>query len=164
MLIRDALATDLPAIVEIYNATVASRIVTADLEPVTVASREAWFAAHTSNDRPLWVMDDAGIVAGWLGFQPFYGRPAYQGTAELSIYVAADYQRQGVGRQLLQQAIGTSPMLGITTLLGFIFADNSPSLRLFEQFGFQQWGCLPKIARFEHSEQSLVIMGKHIGE
>ena len=37
---------DLPEIVAIYNSTVASRQATADLQPVSVAEREAWFAAH----------------------------------------------------------------------------------------------------------------------
>ena len=37
---------DLPEIVAIYNSTIASRQVTADLQPVSVAEREAWFVAH----------------------------------------------------------------------------------------------------------------------
>lgn len=31
--------TDLPKIVDIYNETIASRMVTADLEPVSIASK-----------------------------------------------------------------------------------------------------------------------------
>ena len=41
MTLRDATEADLPAIVEIYNATIPGRMVTADLEPVTVESRRA---------------------------------------------------------------------------------------------------------------------------
>ena len=37
--LRDATEADLPAIVEIYNATIAGRMVTADTSPVTVESR-----------------------------------------------------------------------------------------------------------------------------
>jgi hypothetical protein len=36
MKIRDAIEADLPGIIEIYNATVSTRIVTAELEPTTV--------------------------------------------------------------------------------------------------------------------------------
>lgn len=35
---------ELPRIVEIYNEIIPSRLATADLEPVSVASRENWFA------------------------------------------------------------------------------------------------------------------------
>jgi L-amino acid N-acyltransferase YncA len=162
MIIRDAVLADLPEIVEIYNDNVVSCVVTADTESVTVESRVAWFNAHRSDDRPLWVLEIDGTITGWLGFQSFYGRPAYQGTVELSIYVAANYRRRGIGRLLLERAIAISPKLGITTLLGFIFADNHPSLQLFEQFGFQPWGCLPQVAKFADSTQDLVIVGKHL--
>jgi len=40
VIIRTALESDLPAIVEIYNSTVPSRMVTADTEPVSVESRK----------------------------------------------------------------------------------------------------------------------------
>ena len=160
MPIRNAVLTDLAKMIEIYNSNVASNVVTADSAPVAVESRLDWFTAHTADRHPLWVMEVEGTIAGWLGFQPFYGRPAYSHTAELSVYVAAAYQRQGIGRHLLAQAIATSPMLDLTTLLGFIFADNHPSLRLFEQFGFQTWGCLPQVAKFAQSTQDLVIVGK----
>jgi L-amino acid N-acyltransferase YncA len=162
MQIRDAIAADLPAIVEIYNATIASQIVTADLEPISVASRWDWFQSHPCDRHPLWVMTDGEEVLGWLGFQPFYGRPAYAHTAELSIYIAPSQQRRGIGRTLLTRAIAHSPALNIRTLLGFIFADNHPSLRLFEQFEFVQWGCLPRVANFEGVERDLVIVGRRL--
>ncbi|MFP3710773.1 N-acetyltransferase, partial [Paraburkholderia sp. SIMBA_009] len=55
---RDATLDDLPAIVAIYNSTVPSRQVTADLEPVSIDSRRAWFEAHGREKRPLWVVED----------------------------------------------------------------------------------------------------------
>jgi phosphinothricin acetyltransferase len=162
MVIRDAVGNDLAAIVAIYNSTVPTQIVTADFEPVTVESRLPWFASHTPDDRPLWVMEIDNTVAGWLGFQSFYGRPAYKETVELSLYVSPDFRRRGIGRSLLEKAIEASPTLRITTLLGFIFAGNRPSLKLFEQYGFEQWGYLPRVAKFETSEQDLVIVGKKV--
>lgn len=172
MQIRDAVEADLPAIVAIYNTAIPCRIVTADLEPVTIESRRNWFQAHTADSRPLWVAEmeetitplgNCVAIAGWLGFQSFYGRPAYATTAEISIYVDPGYQRRGIGQALLQQAIVRSPALGIKTLLGFIFADNQPSLRLFERFGFQRWGHLPGVAKFDAGEQDLVIVGLRLG-
>ncbi|HEY9807011.1 MAG TPA: N-acetyltransferase family protein, partial [Candidatus Obscuribacterales bacterium] len=98
----------------------------------------------------------------WLSFQSFYGRPAYQATAEVSVYVAEAYQRRGIGQKLLQTAIQRSPQLGLKTLLGFIFGHNQPSLQLFEKFGFRQWGYLPQVARLDSIERDLVIMGRRI--
>lgn len=161
MTIRDATETDLPAIVEIYNASIPQRIATADLEPVSVESRFSWFYDHIPT-RPIWVMEIDQAIVGWLSFQSFYGRSAYQATAEISIYVAPTYQRRGVGQQLLTKAIHYSPSLAIKTLLGFIFAHNQPSLQLFESQGFHRWGFLPQVAELNGVERDLVIMGRRI--
>ena len=161
-MIRDAIEADLLSIVTIYNAAIPCQLVTADVEPVTPESRLDWFLAHTPHDRPLWVVEINDNIAGWLGFRSFYGRPAYQSTAELSLYVHPDYQRMGIGRKLLRRAIETAPTLKLATLLGFIFADNHPSLKLFQQFDFEQWGYLPRVAKFDRGEQDLVILGRRI--
>ena len=158
-MIRPATEADLPTIVEIYNTTIPDRLATADLNPVSVESRRSWFSDRNWSTRPLWVFEKDNTVAGWLSFQSFYGRPAYRHTAEVSVYVASAYRRQGIGNQLLQQAILQSPDLKINTLLGFIFAHNQPSLQLFKQNQFSQWGYLPQIAELDGIERDLVIVG-----
>lgn len=153
---------DLPAIVAIYNSTIASRQVTADTEPVTVASRHAWFAEHVPDSRPLWVTEQSERVVGWLSYSNFYGRPAYSGTAELSIYLDEEARGRGLGRYFLQQAIEHAPQLGVHTLLGFIFGHNAPSLALFESFDFARWGTLPHVATLDGIERDLIILGKRV--
>lgn len=162
--VRLATRDDLAGIVEIYNSTVPSRMVTADTEPVSVASREAWFAAHLPERRPLWVCEAAnGRMAGWVSFSDFYGRPAYGATAEVSIYLHEDFRGQGLGRFLLEQAIAHAPRVGVNTLLGFIFGHNAPSLALFERHGFSRWGDLPRVAVLDGVERDLVILGRRLG-
>jgi phosphinothricin acetyltransferase len=70
--VRDATEADLAGIVEIYNATIPSRMVTADLEPVTVEARRPWLAAHASPARPVWVLHDTNrTLLAWLSFHSF---------------------------------------------------------------------------------------------
>lgn len=157
---RVARREDLPQIVAIYNATVPSRLVTADLEPVSVASRVRWFEEHSPDFRPLWVVEAEGQVAGWLSFSSFYGRPAYNKTAELSVYVHADFRKRGIASYLLTEALTQAPGLGIDTMLGFIFGHNLTSLALFDKFGFARWGELPKVALLDGVERDLVILGR----
>ncbi len=163
MTFRDATLDDLPKIVEIYNSTVASRLVTADLEAVSVESKLDWFYQHTAETRPLWMVEDVQKnTIGWVSFQDFYGRPAYQQTAEISIYIDEKYRGQGFGRQILQLSLGKCPALGIENLLAFIFAHNLASLTLFEKFGFELWANLKNIADLDGEKQSLIILGKTI--
>jgi L-amino acid N-acyltransferase YncA len=153
---------DLPEIVAIYNSTVASREVTADTEPISVESRHAWFADHTPDRRPLWVVEDQGQVIGWMSYSNFYGRPAYSGTAELSIYIHEAARGKGLGRYFLEQAIAFAPEIKVHTLLGFIFGHNVPSLKLFEVYGFEKWAHMPRVATLDGVERDLVIMGKRV--
>jgi L-amino acid N-acyltransferase YncA len=165
---RDARPDDLPAIVAIYNSTVASREVTADTEPVTLESRMAWFAEHNPQRRPLWVIHAASdrapepAILGWISYSNFYGRPAYAGTAELSIYIAEDRRGRGLGRYCLEQSIAFAPSIAVHTLLGFIFGHNGPSLALFGKFGFAAWATLPRVATLDGIERDLIIMGKRV--
>ncbi|MET3877841.1 GNAT family N-acetyltransferase [Chitinophaga sp. OAE865] len=159
---RHATEADLPRIVEIYNTTIASRMVTADTSPVTVESRLAWFHAHDSIRRPLWMIDSNGSNAGWMSFQSFYGRPAYNGTVEISIYLDESARGKGFGKEILQYAISIGPEFGVQTLLGFIFAHNEPSLKLFMKMGFEEWAHLPEIAVLDGVERSLKILGRKI--
>ena len=151
---------DLPRIVEIYNAAIPGRLATADTEPVTVESRRGWFEEHHPAARPLLVLEEAGAIAGWVSLQSFYGRPAYEATAEVSAYVAPERQRQGIGRRLVAEAIRIAPAAGVKTLVGFVFAHNLPSLRLFEGSGFQRWAHLPGVAVLDGVARDLCILGR----
>ena len=165
---RTATLDDLPAIVAIYNSTIASREVTADTEPVPVESRLAWFHDHTPDHRPLWVIERADdnsaspAILGWISYSNFYGRPAYSGTAEVSIYIDEAARGKGIGRYALQEAIDFAPSIKVHTLLGFIFGHNRPSLGLFSKFGFETWANLPKVANLDGVERDLIILGKRV--
>ena len=162
MTIRDAVEADLPAIIEIYNAAIATRMATAQLEPVTLEDRRNWLKEHSADRHPFWVIEIGAQVAGWLTLKAFLPRCAYRGTAEVSVYVGEKFRRRGVGRRLLDQAISRAPSLGINAMVGLIFTHNEPSLRLFEQLGFKKWGLLPRIARLDDFERDLTIMGRQI--
>jgi L-amino acid N-acyltransferase YncA len=158
--VRDALEVDVPAIVAIYNAAIATRMATAQLQPVSIEEGHNWLSKH-SDDYPFWVAKTDGEVAGWINFKQFLPRCAYRGTAEISVYVDEKFRRRGVARRLLKEAIARAPSLGINALVGLIFGHNEPSLKLFEQLGFQRWGQLPGIARLENVERDLIVMGQH---
>lgn len=130
LLSRYALLSDLPRIVDIYNASIPSRIVTADLEPVSVESRIPWFHAHNENSHPLWVFENpSGNILAWAGFQAFYERKAYDSCVEISIYLADEAQSKGLGSEILAFCLEEAQVRGLRTLLGFIFKSNEPSIR-----------------------------------
>jgi L-amino acid N-acyltransferase YncA len=162
---RDATLEDLAAIVEIYNSTIPSRIVSADTEPVSVEQRLPWFHEHDPARRPIRVAEADGEVVGWLSLGDFWdGRPAYHGTVEIGVYVREGYRGVGIGGRLLEEAIGRAPDLGIKTLIAGAFAINEPSLKLFERFGFERWAHFPRVAELDGAERDLVVLGLKLEE
>lgn len=167
--LRNATAADLPAIVEIYNSTIPGRMVTADLEPITVEQRRPWFDAHQTPNRPIWVLTHQAAAPGappqvvaWVSFDTFYARAAYDGTAMLAIYIAATHRGNRLGRALLQTAVARAPSLHLHTVLGYIFAHNEPSLRLFAAEKFERWGHLPRVCVLDGVERDVIIMGRRV--
>lgn len=157
---RIAAEKDLPAIVAIYNTTVSTRQSTADTAEVSVASRMEWFRQHVPDKRPLLVHEQDGQIVAWVSFQSFYGRPAYDHTAEISIYISPEQRGKGLGRRLLAEALEMTQALRIKTIVGFVFSHNEPSIRLLRSFGFEDWGKLPNVAEMDGREYSLSILGK----
>lgn len=160
--ISEATQADLPAIVAIYNSTIATRQSTADLVPVSVEARQPWFDAHGGN-RPLFVLKDSDQeVLAWGSYSDYYPRQAYHISAEISIYVRQDVRGVGVGKVILRYMLERAPSLGIQNVLAVIFGHNYASIRLFHSFGFEEWGRLPQVCDLQGTMADIVILGKKV--
>lgn len=163
LVIRGATEADLPVIVDIYNQSIPAGWSTADTKPVTVADRLEWFRKFDPARRPIWVAEVDGQVVAMTYLSSFYGgRPAYDATAEMSVYIATAFHRKGLGRQLKQWVIDQCPRLGVTTLLSMHFDHNEATRRINESLGFQQVGHLTEIAVVQGEKRGLVIWSLRI--
>jgi phosphinothricin acetyltransferase len=161
--LRNATEADLPDIVDIYNQSIPAGWSTADTRPVTVAERLDWFRKFDPARRPIWVAEVDGKVIATAYVSSFYaGRPAYDATGEVSVYVATAYHRLGIGRQLKLWVIEQCPRLRVTTLVSMHFDHNQATRRINESLGFQQMGHLPEIAVVQGQRRGLVISALRI--
>jgi len=162
-MIRPAKADDLPAIVSIYNEAVAMKFATADVSPVSVASRQAWFADHTPTRYPICVWEAAGEVKGWCSLSPYRpGRMALRFTAEISYYVQLKSHRQGIASRLVQHSMAGCASLPIKNLFAIVLERNKASCALLEKFGFERWGFLPRVADFDGEECGHIYYGRRL--
>ncbi|MFT6177810.1 MAG: phosphinothricin acetyltransferase [Akkermansiaceae bacterium] len=158
MTIRDATEADLPELVAIYNESIPGGKATADLTPVTVESRVAWFRDFDPDHRPCWVAEEEGQVVACVYLRSFYaGRPAYDKTAEISTYISASHQGRGLGTLLKKKMIAECPRLGVENLLSFYFDHNEASRRVNEKLGFKDAAHLTKIAEVFGEKRGLII-------
>ncbi|UQS85977.1 GNAT family N-acetyltransferase (plasmid) [Nicoliella spurrieriana] len=159
---KTATRSDLPYIVDVYNESIPGRMATADLEPISVGDRIDWFKQHEPGHRPLLVINYDDDRAGWLSLSSFYGRPAYEETVEISIYIDNHFQHKGIGNAAVNHAEKLAARLGIKTIVAFIFAHNAPSLHLFHKNNYEDWGHMPNVALMDGKQRSLNILGKRI--
>ncbi|MDR7301588.1 GNAT family N-acetyltransferase [Haloactinomyces albus] len=141
---------------------------TCDLEPVSVASRQAWFDASHPDHCPIWVGYDSNCprtVTGYLTFDPFLnGRPGYDVTSDVAVYLHPEHRSLGQGTCLLGEAVAHAPKLGVRTLATTIFAGNEASIRLFLSHGFQERGRLPGVADLGGGViHDVVFVGRSVG-
>jgi phosphinothricin acetyltransferase len=122
-----------------------------------------WFRTFDAAKRPIWVAEAEGRVVATTYLSSFYGgRPAYDATAEISVYVSTAFHRRGLGRRLKEFVIDECPRLGITTLLSMHFDHNEATRRINESLGFQQMGHLTEIAIVQGQKRGLMIWGLRI--
>ncbi|MSQ78350.1 MAG: N-acetyltransferase family protein [Flavobacteriaceae bacterium] len=158
-MIRKAKTEDLPAVVDIYNQSIPHRISTADLHPLSVDDRKDWWAHHQKPNRPLWVSETDGEIAGWIGFQDFKSRCAYDTAVEISIYLADKHKGKGLSKLLMEHALQEAKAIGLKHIAALVFGHNLPSISLFQKYGFVQWGLLPGIAELDGIRRDLLILG-----
>jgi phosphinothricin acetyltransferase len=137
IIIRPATPDDLAAINAIYNYYVIHATCIWTTQPCSEAERKAWYPEHGPS-MPVLVAEQGGCVVGWGALGSFRAAYTAAGTLEDSIYVHHDFYRQRIGSQLLQALIEAARHLGLRSVLANISADQIPSIRLHEKFGFQK--------------------------
>jgi len=136
MTIRLATSADLPAINDIYNYYVLRSTCTYQLEPETLADREAWFLTHLPDKYPVTVAELDGQIAGWGSLSKFRDRAAYAPTVEASVYIRHDLHRRGLGRAHLADLIERARQIGYHSIIGGASGEQTASIALQESLGF----------------------------
>ncbi|AQR62131.1 GNAT family N-acetyltransferase [Brevundimonas sp. LM2] len=146
-MIREATATDLPAITALYGREVLTGTATFELEPPSLAEMTARFEAVRSKGLPWLAAEVDGRFAGYAYASPFRPRPAYRYGVEGSIYVEEAARGRGVGRALLTGLIERARALGLRHVIGAISdsATSEASIALHERLGFRRVGAYVQV-------------------
>ncbi len=160
VMIRIADFNDLESINEIYNQAVDSRNSTADLDFISLSEREVWFHEHNEYKYPVFVFEMDNKVVGWLSVSPYRkGRRALDEVVEVSYYIHNDYQKRGIGTELMKYILDNARTYNISHIVCILLNINSGSIKLLEKFGFEKWALLPDIVDLDGKICSHLYMG-----
>jgi phosphinothricin acetyltransferase len=147
--VRDAAAADLEAIRRIYNEGIEDRIATLDADPKDADDIAAWWAQHGERYRVLVAEAAGGTVLGWASLNPYSHRCAYNGVADLSVYVARAARGRGVGSALLPALERVAANHGFHKIVLFMLAFNADAERLYRRFGYRDVGVFREQGRLD---------------
>ena len=137
VVVRAATESDLPVVKAIYDGYVADSIATFDLVGPGV---DYW-----AERLPIMYVAGSPDVVGFAYASTYRARPAYDGTLEVTVYLAPDATGQGIGRLLYDVLLDRLDADGIHTTLAVIALPNPASVALHESFGFVEAGLLRQV-------------------
>jgi L-amino acid N-acyltransferase YncA len=144
--IRPATPHDLAAITRIYDHAVRHGTASFEIEPPDETEMTRRYQALRAGGHPYLVAEHAGAVAGYAYAGPYRARPAYRWSVEDSIYVAADAQRRGIGRVLLERLIAEAEAGGFRQMIAVIGdSANAASIELHRAAGFRLVGTFDNV-------------------
>lgn len=146
MLVRAALAADIPAITAIYDHHVRHGLASFEIEPPDAAEMANRRLAIVGQGFPYLVAEDAGRLVGYAYASNYRPRPGYRFAVEDSIYVDPALTGRGIGKVLLPVLIEACTALGKRQMVAVIGdSANHGSIKLHAAFGFRHVGLLPSI-------------------
>ncbi|TGE29427.1 GNAT family N-acetyltransferase [Hymenobacter metallicola] len=154
LIIGPLLAEHYPAVAAIYAAGIATGNATFATD---IPDWATWDQSHLPAARLVALAPD-GAVAGWAALTPVSGRCVYRGVAEVSVYVDAAYQGQGVGQALLRQLVQEAEAQGLWTLQAGILRENAASLALHRRLGFRDVGIRERLGQLQGQWRDVCLL------
>lgn len=137
--IREASTNDLPSILRIYNQGIEDRIATLEEGIKDDSYIKEWFEQHQGRFKVL-VAEHDGEILGWASLNRYNSRCAYEGVADLSVYILREYRGKGIGSQLLTSIDEVATANNFHKIVLFTFPFNQLGQHLYTKKGYREVG------------------------
>lgn len=164
VIVRSSTEADVPAMVAIYAHHVSHGLGTFDPEPLHDDDIKRRRKNMMKRRLPHLVAESDGKIMGYAYAVPFRKRPAYRHAVKHSIYVHPDHLSSGIGRLLLPALIEACTSEGFRQMIGYVDAENVPSQKLHESFGFRRAGLLEGVGYKFGRWTDTLLMQRALGD
>ncbi len=168
--IRNAELNDAERLLEIYRYYVLYTAITFEYDVPSLEEFQSRMR-HTKEKYPYLVIQRGSIIEGYAYAGSFVGRSAYDHSSELSIYLAHDAQKLGMGRMLYEELEERLKKMGVLNLYACIgyapvedayLTNNSASFHA--HMGFVKVGQFHSCGYKFNRWYDMIWMEKNIGE
>ncbi|TKH41499.1 GNAT family N-acetyltransferase [Paenibacillus terrae] len=159
--VRTATSEDLNRILDIYNQGIEDRIATLEAEAKDLDYMVDWFREH-QNRYTILVAESDGVVVGWASLNRYSHRCAYDGVADLSIYVDRTFRSKGVGSALHSELEKEAKKNNFYKIVLFTFPFNENGQGLYRKMGYREVGIFEKQGVIDGQYVDVMIMEKLI--
>ena len=161
--IRTARSDDAADIQAIYAPFVQETSVSFETVPPSVETMAARISSNLARHGYFVAQSEAGIL-GFAYASPYRPRPAYDRTAEVSVYLAPQAQGRGLAQALYRALFAHLAASGFHTAVAIVTLPNPQSAQLHERCGFAHVGSLQDVGRKFGQWHGTAIYQRMIGQ
>jgi L-amino acid N-acyltransferase YncA len=137
--IRESSERDIKFIQNIYNQGIEDKIATLETEIKDYVYMEEWYKKHNGRYKVI-VAEYKNQIVGWASLNKYNNRSAYDGVADLSVYISREFRGNGIGKKLLVELETIARKNGFHKMLLFTFPFNGLGQGLYKRMGFREVG------------------------
>lgn len=146
----------------IYDWYIKNSTATFHTEPITLEELQEFIFIDHPLYKSFLILAD-GELAGYCFLTYHKKRPAYNRTAEITIYLKPNFAGKGIGEAALQYLENVAREVGLKNLVGVITGDNLSSIALFEKAGFEKCAHFKNVGEKFGKVLDVVAYQKEIG-
>jgi L-amino acid N-acyltransferase YncA len=139
IVIRESRESDISSIQEIYNQGIEDRIATLEVELKDESYMKDWYEKHKGRFKVI-VAEQEGKIVGWASLNQYSNRVAYDGVADISVYISREYRGRGIGKKLLVNLETIAEENAFHKMVLFTFPFNQLGQAMYRKRGFREVG------------------------
>jgi len=159
IIIRQITEQDIQFVKEIYNQGIDDRIATLETEIKDYSYMKDWFDKHSGRYKVI-VAEEAGKIVGWASLNQYNNRCAYDGVADLFVYISREYRGKEIGNKLLVKLESLAKANGFHKIVLFTFPFNQLGQRLYKKMGYREVGVFKNQGFLDGEFVDVMVMEK----
>lgn len=150
---------DLSQVLSIYNEGIEDRIATLEEDVKDLPYIKEWL--YHRNDRyEVIVAVKDGEIVGWASLNPYSHRCAYNGVADVSVYIQRESRGKGIGKALLHTLEIIAKKNKFHKLILSTFPFNEAGQKLYRGLGFREVGVFYEQGILDNKHVDVMVMEK----